>query len=137
MEQSSRSFTPELEAMAAIGQILCDLPDPASRQRVLQWAVERFAAERAVTSSYAALEAVPASPVQEAGGDPALAIGSLDEMFVITTFAEMDEDLSEFAGPAPIAAPAPVEPRQPLDVMIRSFAQDFQRFAEEWNGATA
>ena len=51
----------------------------------------------------------------------------------------MDDDLGEFAGPGPCQSEArlPEAPHQRIDVMIRSFAEDFQRFVEEWNGATA
>jgi hypothetical protein len=70
-----------------------------------------------------------------------LTIDSLDEMFTsavpdVELTLDLD-DLAEFGQPAPITAPVSEAPRQPLDVMIRSFAQDFQRFVEEWNGAAA
>jgi hypothetical protein len=133
MGQAPSSLTLELEAMAAIGLVLSDLPDPAARLRVLKWATERFAAE--LEAAPQVLVADPA-PVQDISSDPALAVDSLDEMFV-TVSDETDDDLGEFAAPAPGGALAPTAPQAPLEVVIRSFAQDFQRFVEEWNGATA
>src|SRR5471032_543981 len=76
------SLTQELDAMAAVGQILDGLTDPAARQRVLNWAAERFASEAPPVLS--PLLAKPASPAPEVT-DPALAVDSLDDMFAIVT----------------------------------------------------
>jgi hypothetical protein len=134
MEQPTSSFTAELEAMAVIGQALCGLSDPASRQRVLKWAAERFAAEAAAAPVRGSLP-VATAPAEDVSSDPALTIESFDDMFITSKAVEMDDDLGEFAGRAPVAEPE--VQRQPLDVMIHSFAQDFKRFVDEWNGAAA
>jgi len=112
--------------MAAIGRALTGLTDPSARQRVLKWATERFAIEKPLAPE---LFAAPVTPV---AADPALAVDSLNDMFA----AEPQDD--EFEAFDPYAAPAPApEAKLPLDVVVRSFAEDFQRFAEEWNAATA
>jgi hypothetical protein len=53
----------------------------------------------------------------------------------------LDADFAAFDTPAPeiaaVETSAHETPRQPIDVVLRSFAADFQRFAEEWNGASA
>ena len=141
MEQALNSLKTELEAMAAVGQVLGELSDPAARQRVLKWAAERYAFESVTPGRVRALATLPFL-ASEPIADPALTIDSLDEMFAgsvaeVAVTSDVDDDLGEFAGPASLAATTPEAPRQPLDVMIRSFAQDFQRFVEEWNGATA
>ena len=116
---NEESLQLELDAMAAIGQALGRLSDHAARQRVLAWAAERFAV--AVSAAPAAPGTTPtAAPVRPAA-DAGLSIDSLDDMFV-----------EEPEAPADRASDG-----RPLDVMLRSFSTDFQRFVDEWNGATA
>jgi len=139
MEQAPNALKTELEAMAAVGQVLGELSDPAARQRVLKWASERYALQ-SVTAPKPAVAAL--ASFAPATNDPGLTIDSLDDMFVgavgeVAAMSAVDDDLREFAGPEPVSVHVQETPRQPLDVMIRSFAQDFQRFVEEWNGATA
>jgi hypothetical protein len=121
--------------MAAIGQALGDLADPAVRQRVLRWAAERFgldatfAAGGRETESISALSSI---------SDPGLAVDSLNDMFV-SKAQDLDDDLGEFARPVRVEmpAPSPQAASLPLEAVIRSFAADFRAFAEEWNGAAA
>ena len=114
--------------MAAIGRALDDLSDPAARQRVLKWAAERFAVEGVVE---------PAAPaaVAAAGSDPDLAVDSLNDMFV-DGVEQFDDDLGEFAGPSPVVHVAETK-KLPLESVLKSFADDFRRLADEWNGAAA
>jgi len=121
MEQAPTLLTLELQAMAAIGQALGDLTNPAARQRVLNWAAERFAADGTAS--------------------PALAVDSLNDMFKSAAPHEHEDDacgeFAAFGASDTVAAPAALSPALPLDVVLRSFAEDFQRFTEEWNGAAA
>lgn len=144
MELAINSLNHELEAMAAVGRLLGDL-DAAARQRVLRWATERYAAEAAPAEPVVADLAVPAalwaSPMPVAApavapDDPALAIDSLSEMFVVHA-SEVDDDLGEFgiAEVAPVRVPDTA--KLPLETVLRSFAADFRRLADEWNGAAA
>lgn len=124
------SLSQELDAMAAIGQLLGGLTDLAARQRVLNWATERFA-PGALSSPKPLFE--PGSP-EPVTADPALAVDSLDDMFAIVGGAVAGEELdSDFA----IFEPDEETSKLPIEVVVRSFAADFQRFAEEWNGASA
>jgi len=127
MERATNSLQSELETMAVVGRALGDLTDPAARQRVLRWAAERFAADLAQTPSTSQVIA-PAS----SASDPALAVDSLSDIFSVVhdrIESEEADDTLSFEQPA--------FEKQPLETMIRSFAADFQRFAEEWNGAAA
>ena len=121
----------ELEAMAVISRVLETLPDSATRQRVLRWAAERAGVE-AVTFSKT-LEATTMSPVRPAD-DPALKLDSLEDMF--GTVAPVEDSLT-VAVDDPIAATLPDTSKAPVADVLRSFAAEFQRFAEEWNGAAA
>ncbi len=131
MEQATISLSQELDAMAALGQVLGNLTDPAVRQRVLHWAAERFALEMPAGTQPAAVPEHSPQP-QRADIDPALAVDSLDDMFSVG-LEGIDEDLDVFA----FAEPQLATPKAPIEVVLRSFAADFQRFAEEWNGASA
>ncbi len=124
------SLTQELDAMAAIGQLLGDLTDLAARQRVLHWATERFA-PGTLSSPQPSSELASPEPV---AADPALAVDSLDDMFAIVGGATVGGDFdSDFA----LFEPDVETSKLPIEVVVRSFAADFQRFTEEWNGATA
>lgn len=136
MDESRSSLAQELEAMAAVGQVLSGLTDPAARLRVLKWAAERFDAVESgpvpeILASLSASAAAPA-PVPVAA-DPGLAVDSLNDMFVVAPIDD-DDDLGVFD--ADSAAAESVK-HLPLEVVVRSFAEEFHRFAEEWNRATA
>ena len=119
------SLSQELDAMAAIGQLLGGLTDLAARQRVLNWATERFAPGSA-SSPKPFSEPVSPEPVT---ADPALAVDSLHDMFMGEA-GDIDSDFALFE-------PDEETSKLPIEVVVRSFAADFQRFAEEWNGASA
>ena len=113
--------------MAAIGRALGDLTDPAARQRVLRWACERFEVDALQSPAVG----VPAISAVAPPADADLAVDSLTDMFAVQSSANDDDSLS-------------LEPRAvvqtektSLETAIRSFAADFQRFADEWNGAAA
>ena len=110
--------------MAALGQVLAGLTDPASRQRVLNWAAERFGADGVQPM------AEPSQSPDRVTFDPALNVGSLDDMFP-AVFEDVNDDLAIFEQSEPETS------RPSIEVVIRSFAADFQRFTEEWNGANA
>ena len=112
--------------MAAIGRVLGDLTDAAARQRVLRWACERFGADSAQMPAAGAVVAeAPARP------DLDLAVDGLTDMFVTKTAGSDDDSLS-------LEPSVAVETEKaPLASVLRSFAADFQRFADEWNGAAA
>ena len=111
--------------MAAIGRALGDLTDPAARQRVLRWAQERFAVE-AVSAPAFAIASAPA-----AAADADLGVDGLNDMFPAT--AASDDDSLSLEPSRPVVE---IE-KAPLETVLRAFAADFQRFADEWNGAAA
>ena len=126
MEQATNSLSNEIEAMAAVGRALGDLTDPAARQRVLRWACERFGVD--VVQSPATPAVVAESPSR---ADLDLTVDNLTDMFAATAPESDDDSLSLEPRVAVEAEKAPIE------TVIRSFAADFQRFADEWNGAAA
>ena len=132
MEQAAISLSQELDAMAALGQVLGNLTDSATRQRALHCAAERFALEMPAGGQSPAAVPERSTRPERADIDPALAVDSLDDMFS-PGFEDLDGDLDVFAG----AEPRAETPKAPIEVVLRSFAADFQRFAEEWNGASA
>jgi hypothetical protein len=138
MEQTLDPLALELKAMTAIGQALADLADPVARQRVLSWVAERFAVDGTASPALFAPRSVTA-PVE---ADPGLAVDSLGDMFTSVAPDEDDEfgEFGEFGVSgevSEVSAPAAASQALPLDVVLRSFAEDFQRFTEEWNGAAA
>jgi len=121
----------ELEAMAVISRVLETLADSATRQRVLRWAAERAGVQEVAFSN--ALEATTMSPVGPAD-DPALKLDSLEDMF--GTAAPVEDNLA-IAVDDPVEVTLPDTSKAPVADILRSFAAEFQRFAEEWNGAAA
>src|SRR4051812_42527813 len=103
MEMVPDALTEELEAMAAIGRVLGNVPDSGTRQRVLKWAVERFAADLQHAPNL-----IPATaPVSETSpaSDPALTIDSLDDMFTNEPEGTPDDlVLPQLEPPAPAVA---------------------------------
>jgi hypothetical protein len=104
----------ELEAMAAIGQVLDGIDDPMVRQRVLRWTNERF------------LLIEPPAPantsVENSHDDSALAVDSLIDMFPSDRL-DREESRDKLTL---VAADRPVE------ATLRSFVADFQRLAKDW-----
>jgi hypothetical protein len=117
----------ELEAMSTIGRALEAIEDVALRQRILQWAVERWGVVNHSHSDIVEPESKRATTPLTS--DPALSVESIGELFG--------------DGPAPLRTPAapkaqmPATParKAPVESMLQSLATDFQRFADEWNGA--
>jgi hypothetical protein len=127
MEYVRDPLTQEIDAMAVIGQVLGKLPDAAARQRVLKWALERYAMEVIAPQQQAAPRAEA-----PAAADATLAVDSLNDIF--NESRGFDEDLSAcMLEPAVEGESA----KAPLQKVLQSFAKDFQRFAEEWKGAAA
>ena len=135
MEPADSQLTSELEAMAALGRVLGTLPDDAARKRVLRWACERFGLEQ---SAVAALvpEGMMAKAVSPAD-DPMLKLDSLDDMFQMSAPDNDDLTIPETESAHAAPASSPDQSRQPVETVLRSFVKEFQRFAEEWSGATA
>jgi len=146
-DPSIEAITLELEAMQAIAETLAGLRDPEMRQRVLEWANERFNAPRAAGS--ARRDEVPPQP------DSALSVEMLYELFEVphavspaARITIVPESRVPTAAPVRMtiaetpAAPSPVvaEPRtareEPaLDSVVRSIASDLKRLAVEWQTA--
>jgi hypothetical protein len=123
--QNADELGVELEAMSTIGRALDAIEDVALRQRVLQWAVERWGVDRSRSD---AAQPQPGKPLSPLAHDPALSVGSIDDLFGDTATPDR-----------PVAAPkaqAPVPAKKtPVESMLQSLAADFQRLADEWNGA--
>jgi hypothetical protein len=132
MDSGNSSFSREIEAMAAIGRALGDLTDPAARERVLRWVNERFAA----TSATSMEQPVKPASVLVTASDADLAVDNLSDMFTCERPAEVDEDLMLPEQVAAMREELPAK-TEPIETVLRSFAADFQRFVDEWNGAAA
>ena len=74
-----------------------------------------------------------AEAVTKIADDPALKLDSLEDIFQM---AAPDNDDLALPNLQP-AAPAADASKQPVEAVLRSFVAEFQRFAEEWSGATA
>src|SRR5262252_10770524 len=135
MEPADSQLTSELEAMAALGRVLGTLPDDAARKRVLRWACERFGLEQ-VAAAASVPDAMLAKAVSVAD-DPALKLDSLDDMFQMASPDNDDLTIPETEPAHAASASSPDQSRQPVETVLRSFVKEFQRFAEEWSGATA
>src|SRR5579871_2290559 len=112
------SVTAELESMRQIAAALDRLQDVETRQRVLQWAVDRYAEPPTshtgtTVSSRAEPAALAAAPARAADDD--LVVEQLEDLFA-TIHSEQ------------VAPPRTLG----VETMIRDFADDFRRFALEW-----
>lgn len=117
----------ELEAIAAIGRALANVPDPVARVRILRWAVDRFLpTESPVVSTGAAANgsasaARSAVSATSSAVDQTLAVESLGELFAPEV-------------PAQAALQQPAAGKQPVETLVRGFVSDFQRLVVEWQG---
>ena len=68
----------ELEAMSAIGRTLDAIEDPALRQRILNWAIERWGGDR---SRVVIAEGLRPQPPGDLATDPALSVDSIADLF--------------------------------------------------------
>jgi len=118
----------ELEAMAVISRVLETLPDAAARQRVLRWAAERAGIDTLACSAAVGATASVVPPAD----DPALKIDSLEDMF--GKASPVEDDLAVVVDEPVVVTDTS---NAPVAHVLRSFAAEFQRFAEEWNGAAA
>ncbi|HZR25535.1 MAG TPA: hypothetical protein VFA59_18205 [Vicinamibacterales bacterium] len=107
----------EVHVMLEVAQALERLDDPAARHRVLHWLTQRYHNNIIATPPTGAASGPTAA-------DPSLTVDSLTEFFPAGIDADDDQPRQ-----AAIAAPSGVEN------MIRGFADDFRRFAREWQGA--
>jgi hypothetical protein len=115
----------ELDAMTTIGRTLDAIKDPALRQRVLNWANERWADR----SSVAPVADAPSRAITtRLANDPALSLDSIGELFGDAPAEPRPGALPEILVPEPTA-------KAPVESMLQSLAADFQRLADEWNGA--
>ena len=112
------SVSDELESMRRIAKALDALHDDTTRQRVLQWANDRYHGTGAT-----AVAPQPAAVMQVATDDPNLAVEELDDLF----------DPAVKVGVK--AAPRTPQQHASVESMIKDFAADFRRFALEWQGA--
>ncbi len=117
----------ELEAMATIGRALDSIEDHALRQRILNWAVERWGEQQSLVSNGGETPTTPAS--SGIASDPALAVDSIGDLFG-------DGPVEARPGkPAEILVADKPTAKAPVETMLQSLAADFQRLADEWNGA--
>ena len=112
------SVSAELDSMRQIAHAIEQLRDAEARQRVLQWARDRYGV--AVTAPAPDMMHVAQPRVAE----PVMMAEDLDDLF---------EPRPAAAPPSPPAPPS-VRPRG-VESMIKDFAADFRRFALEWQGA--
>jgi hypothetical protein len=113
----------ELEAMSAIGRTLDAIEDPALRQRILNWAIERWGGDR----SRVAITERPSAAARHPATDPALSVDSIGELFG-------DGPAEVRPGTAPEIVTTEPAAKAPVESMLQSLAADFQRLADEWNG---
>ncbi|HEV8346952.1 MAG TPA: hypothetical protein VGQ16_10280 [Vicinamibacterales bacterium] len=139
-------MTDEVEAIRTIGRALAQLPDAASRVRVMRWASERFQIDVAVVAARAASAATaPHAAVarQQDMHDPTLSMEGLSDFFpantdtdrdrrddadVMMAAAELDDEAPLFVDPEP-AVTSPREETPRFESMVRSLVSDFQRLA--------
>jgi transcription elongation factor Elf1 len=97
------TVTDEIEAIRTVGRALAQLPDAASRVRVIRWASERFQIDLAVVAASAAGAATApgaASAPPHDAVDPTLSMDGVDDFF---TF-ESDNDDQPVGHADPITA---------------------------------
>jgi hypothetical protein len=136
------NLTDEIEAIRVVGRAFAQLPDAASRARVLRWAAERFQIDTAVTPA-AAPAAAPAAPVKAAkvnGPDLTLSMDGLHDLFPAPKnqahAQALESDLLTLEA-KPVAELAPqVEETTPVDSaesgsVLHNFVNDFQRLAND------
>jgi hypothetical protein len=119
----------ELEAMATIGRALDSIKDRALQLRILNWAVERWGEQGSPVVTGNAAPPTTSAVKPSLANDPGLSVDAIDDLF--------GDGPPE---PRPGKAPAILEPEQPqgkapVETMLQSLAADFQRLADEWNGA--
>ena len=142
------NVTDEVEAIRAVGRALAQLPDAASRVRVLRWASERFQIDVTLAESRATAPSSNAAVFQRADAqDLTLSMEGVHEMFP----AEMHDCGDMMGGAEPMMASADtviadqgplfvesepvvvetprVEETPRVDSMLGTFVSDLRRLA--------
>jgi hypothetical protein len=115
----------ELEAMSTIGRTLDAIEDSALRQRILNWAIERWGGDRSIV---AIADGQSRTTTRDVANDPALSLDSIGDLFG-------DGPADVRPGTAPELLVTEPQVKAPVESMLQSLAADFQRLADEWNGA--
>jgi transcription elongation factor Elf1 len=138
------NVTDEVEAIRAVGRALAQLPDAASRVRVLRWASERFQIDITLADARAAAPSSPAAAFQRADvQDPTLSVEGVHEMFPAEAHDRGDMEPMMAAADTMIADQSPLfvesrpvvvetpraEETPRLDSMLGTFVSDFRRLA--------
>jgi hypothetical protein len=142
----------ELDAILMISQALTRLQDD-ERQRVLQWATDRFgqrAIAKPVTPAIVALPDLRTDDLHDLFGAPAVEsphaseLGADDELGDLFEEAAIaTESLVELDVPVSLPVPVPVDQHQPplqiaeapLDALVADFVSEFRRLAVECQGS--
>jgi hypothetical protein len=115
----------ELAAMHAISVALTSLPDSETRQRVIRWIVDRFRSGMVPREPQRPVTMAERSPSPGAERSPSPGKdGDLD--------LEGVEQFFDEEGRTTVPARTTGGPEKRLESLIRDFASDFQRFADEW-----
>ena len=129
--QQDHELVVELEALQAIGLALARVQDPKTRQRILQWATERFCEG-----------AAPAVDVRNAATpDPSLTVDALDLFGETAPLDEMDlcvtvaAEASDAIDAIDVCHAEAASDDQSLDSLLRAFAGDIRRLAALWQAA--
>jgi hypothetical protein len=117
----------EIDAMQTIARTLARM-DPGARVRILHWINERFNVAPAQPT------AVGETAHAATAADPTLTVDGLD-LFSDRPAEARADGLDLFCDPPAEAradGPIAAAPDAPLDSVVRGFANDFKRFAIEW-----
>jgi hypothetical protein len=120
----------ELEAMSTIGRTLDAIENPALRQRILNWALERWGGGDSLRKPNADA-AAPRAAISPAN-DPSLSVDSIGDLFGDRA---VEPRSSGSTSDDTLVVPQPAA-KAPVETMLQSLAADFQRLADEWNGET-
>jgi len=142
------NVTDEVEAIRAVGRALAQLPDAASRIRVLRWASERFQIDVTLADARAAAPSSHAAVFQRGDAhDPTLSMEGVHEMFPAEAYdcGDMMGDAEPMMAsaetviadqgplfvesePVVVETPRAEEPPR-VDSLLGTFASDLRRLA--------
>ena len=124
--------------MQQIASALEGLRDEQARLRVMRWAMERFFPAFAAQTLERAGSAADTTTASEMDAeDTTLEVAGLDELFMEDTLHPRVEthqhrvDLHQHR----VDLHRPAVGREPIESMVKGFVADFQRVANEWQGA--
>ena len=127
------NVTDEVEAIRAVGRALAQLPDAASRVRVLRWASERFQIDVTVGAVNVTATSHAAMIERAEAHDPTLSMDGVHQLFpaVVDDYdSAIVDDAPLFVEIEPIAVEAPRAGETPrLESMVSTFVSDFRRLA--------